>query len=706
MSDFGKDGKNKGIMDAYLKMQGKKPAPIKEEVSQETDMSVYTSAIQQQTAKGEEIKESIEQTPATLADVNRAVSSSMVNIQKSLSSLGGGGIGEQDAIRIAQQYGGAAGSAQELSLNTSTNELSITDGNSVDLTPILASENPVEWTTPQEFGAVGDGVTDDTAALESWLQRGGELYLPQGTYLIDVQAGQDGVRAILLRTTNVLCHPDAVFKAGVGLDYDMVNIRPSQGGYVLGEEPSLYWSGGTFDMRDQAISTSVPFRNEFPAAGVGGQGTSAITNGLGIRGEVDVDGTKYAGFRKVQIRNVRCVGDDPQNPHWQRAGGDSGISLAGAIHQDVSDCTFFACRDLGIYGSGLSTGDVIPNSSAVYRNNTFTGCCFGVTMKRNTGNVVMTGNIGINCGGVCAATDATLGTGPNFVIANNIGRNCGYIANVKVGDSIAMIANQSYEHGHLDKDGNEFTQVFNSATWNACVRVEGSTGCDVSNNVIHSVDPNITTSVYTVLFTEDSGVESRENFAWSNVGRGVENVVKDDSGNAEYTYAWDNVGRDMTGDFSTLLNINGGSVDKSGALKEDFSTATLTGTTNVTELKNQVLKAGTLQKRDRIRVTASGTITGTGGQKQIGLRAAGASLRSITLPAAAEGDFYLEFEIASVSTTSQRMTGRVICGGESGAVYRSESANTGTTDYNLRLAAKVFDNTDQIQVFLFRVDWV
>lgn len=38
------------------------------------------------------------------------------------------------------------------------------------------------FTTPQMFGAVGDGVTDDTAAIQAALDNGGLIYFPAGVY--------------------------------------------------------------------------------------------------------------------------------------------------------------------------------------------------------------------------------------------------------------------------------------------------------------------------------------------------------------------------------------------------------------------------------------------------------------------------------------------------------------------------------------------
>jgi len=41
-----------------------------------------------------------------------------------------------------------------------------------------------QYPTPQDFGAIGDGVTDDTLALQEWASVGGHLYLPRGLYKI------------------------------------------------------------------------------------------------------------------------------------------------------------------------------------------------------------------------------------------------------------------------------------------------------------------------------------------------------------------------------------------------------------------------------------------------------------------------------------------------------------------------------------------
>ena len=48
--------------------------------------------------------------------------------------------------------------------------------------------------TPQDFGAVGNGVADDTAALQAMFAENKPWYIPDGTYLINdtLTIGADG----------------------------------------------------------------------------------------------------------------------------------------------------------------------------------------------------------------------------------------------------------------------------------------------------------------------------------------------------------------------------------------------------------------------------------------------------------------------------------------------------------------------------------
>ena len=62
----------------------------------------------------------------------------------------------------------------------------------------------VKW-----FGAKGDGVTDDTSTIQSSLNFGGEIYFPEGTYLIDGLAVSDEYSAILDITKQVKLFSDS-----------------------------------------------------------------------------------------------------------------------------------------------------------------------------------------------------------------------------------------------------------------------------------------------------------------------------------------------------------------------------------------------------------------------------------------------------------------------------------------------------------------
>jgi hypothetical protein len=67
------------------------------------------------------------------------------------------------------------------------------DGNSAQWVEAVAGSSNAGFVTPQMFGAVGDGVTDDTAAVQAAAASGEDIYVPPGRYLIKdmitIQAG-------------------------------------------------------------------------------------------------------------------------------------------------------------------------------------------------------------------------------------------------------------------------------------------------------------------------------------------------------------------------------------------------------------------------------------------------------------------------------------------------------------------------------------
>ena len=115
----------KELEDFFLQLEGKvteeviDDEPIVEQVEELTEevleefvpsndpMEQYTSLLKNTKKVSNDHQGITEEasTPATIGDLKRLAN----NLQKSLSSLGGGGVGENDVIRIIKQYGGELG---------------------------------------------------------------------------------------------------------------------------------------------------------------------------------------------------------------------------------------------------------------------------------------------------------------------------------------------------------------------------------------------------------------------------------------------------------------------------------------------------------------------------------------------------------------------------------------------------------------------
>lgn len=99
--------------------------------------------------------------------------------------------------------------------------------------PQIAHANPLplEWNVVTDFGAVGDGTTDDTAAIQSALNAtaaGGTVYFPMGTYLISSQLTVSNKEIHLIATGK------AIIKEATVFGIPMVKLLNSHGSSITG----------------------------------------------------------------------------------------------------------------------------------------------------------------------------------------------------------------------------------------------------------------------------------------------------------------------------------------------------------------------------------------------------------------------------------------------------------------------------------------
>ena len=270
--------------------------------------------------------------------------------------------------------------------------------------------------TPRRYGVTGNGVTDDTAALTRLFEAGGDIYIPDGDYLI-AGAGADtgGVAVTITKSTCVRCHPNARFFTD-SLDNDLIRFTvPSNGSGLPTDGITFEWRGGIFDQREQKVSTVVPHIGDYPPVNAG---ASATCDGLSVRGDY-TDGVMKSGIKRTYIEGVTCIAGD----HWESAGGDSGIFVGGCAQQTVTGCRFIGNRDLGVYTSGSTDGTL--NCKTLITDCDFINCFYGASVKRSAGDSEISNCTATNC--VAGfLTSLAAGSGFNRVrIRGNSGSNLG-----------------------------------------------------------------------------------------------------------------------------------------------------------------------------------------------------------------------------------------------------------------------------------------
>lgn len=265
--------------------------------------------------------------------------------------------------------------------------------------------------------AVGDGITDDTAAIESWINqcsvtgRPG-LALP-GVYLVTTAA------VTIDNDVELVFVPGASIKGASGLSTTVLTIN---GGIT---RPSLNIQGLIIDnsLRIHVVGTN--------------SGTALLLNFIGL----------------YTIQNSRFLSTDDYRDDM----GDSGIVLVECGPGIIDNCYFRGQPDAGVYLSGgSSTSDSDDYGDAIVTNCYFLHCANAATFKRAIQRTIFTENRVFECRSGFSAEEAdssgvTLYPGRGAIFSNNEFKRIGSRAvTARYGPCIA-IGNVIEDWGH-DRD--------------------------------------------------------------------------------------------------------------------------------------------------------------------------------------------------------------------------------------------------------------
>lgn len=306
------------------------------------------------------------------------------------------------------------------------------------------------FTNAKNFGAIGDGVTDDTISLRlaftSTIKTGKTLYIPSGTYIISdtIIVGINEKS----KDIGIFCDPGTVIKANSDFTTDKQMI------YFLakGGDVSFKWEGGTIDGRLMPKKVKV-----------------GSPDGLSING-----GNGY--INKVDISNLKII----LNNDRSTSAGDSCMFIsADDIH--ITNCIFQGAVDAGIYLSG--NAETSHGRRCYVSGNTFLDC-FGVGFisKREYEYHIIDGNFFENCGVGCAVGGAagpggsvgSLKGGRKTIITNNMLKKVNRGLELRMSDDSMITGNRIEDYG-ITYDG--------KLTPESAILISGSNRCIVSNNI-------------------------------------------------------------------------------------------------------------------------------------------------------------------------------------------------------------------------------
>lgn len=175
-----------------------------------------------------------------------------------------------------------------------------------------------ETVSVQDFGATGDGATDDTAAVQAAFDSGaGAIFVPRGTYIVGTVTGSDlylygpGTIKKKAATKGVMLNLTGANRIeGVTLDYNWQNADSSSPYY---DNISVQQAQGTLDL------ASVKFVNSYAAAVYNVGANLNIDSGCSFTGGAPHNGLTGGSERPTYY--VFCIADEDTANQVVKIGG-------------------------------------------------------------------------------------------------------------------------------------------------------------------------------------------------------------------------------------------------------------------------------------------------------------------------------------------------------------------------------------------------
>lgn len=338
----------------------------------------------------------------------------------------------------------------------------------------------------KDFGAIGDGITDDTGSIQTALDSGAiAIYLPSGTYIVSsIVANQvklfgEGIIKWKDNTSSpmITLNGDGCSLHGIVLDGNALGQTSSTAMVVTTSAENLVVENCTFkNGRYKAFLSDV-----------------ANSPGIAIRNNLFIDWGTITSCDVVSFRSPRFIASGNRfenigDGHCIRTGLLSGDPTTtpvsnGTIVGNVFYNTLHVGVTCELYTQGLSiTGNTFDTLNAGVKIESSGGTQFDITID---------GNVFKNLDGSGVGTSLNL-TGNNVIFSNNIVRDCAGVCDV--GDNSVVSGNTFDNCGDVASATSAIratTSAFSKAvvTGNIVINspyraIEGGADSIITNNVI------------------------------------------------------------------------------------------------------------------------------------------------------------------------------------------------------------------------------